>query len=96
MPRWSLRRGVRKALRRAFALLAVAALVGVVHAGRPLYTHAIADEATWRSLAARPQSAAAARTEVVKFLLDRDDGRLWQARPYRVVYQKGQRLSDVP
>lgn len=38
----------------------------------------IRDEATWARLAARPASSATARTEVVKFLLDRDDDRrLW-------------------
>jgi len=52
-------------------------LAGVAHAARPLYAHAIPDEKTWNSLAARPQSAAAARTEVVKFLLDLEDGRVW-------------------
>ena len=51
---------------------------GIAHAARPLFKHTIADEPTWRSLAARPQSAASARTEVVKFLLDlQDDRRLW-------------------
>jgi hypothetical protein len=40
--------------------------------------HAIRDPATWARLAARPASSATARTEVVKFVLDRDTGRtLW-------------------
>ena len=40
--------------------------------------HTIPDEATWRSLAARPTSSAVARTEVVKFLVDlTDDRRIW-------------------
>ncbi len=39
-----------------------------------------ADAATWAALAARPQSSATARTEVVKFLLDLEDGRrVWFA-----------------
>ena len=38
----------------------------------------IPDEATWRRLAARPASQSVARTEVVKFLVDLEDGgRLW-------------------
>ncbi len=40
--------------------------------------HAIPDEATWRSLAARPTSSSVARTEVVKFLVDlSDERRIW-------------------
>jgi hypothetical protein len=40
--------------------------------------HAIEDETTWRSLAARPTTSAVARTEVVKFLVDlTDDRRIW-------------------
>lgn len=40
--------------------------------------HAIADEATWRALAARPATSSVARAEVVKFLLDTQDGRrIW-------------------
>jgi len=62
---------------RIASVLLLIALSEVVHAGRPLYAHAIPDEKTWTSLAARPQSAAAARTEVVKFILDLDDRRLW-------------------
>jgi len=59
-----------------FLLLLLASLPA--HAARPLFAHAIPDEKTWNSLAARPQSAAAARTEVVKFLLDLEDGRrIW-------------------
>jgi hypothetical protein len=58
--------------------VALATLAGFAHAARPLYSHTIPDEAMWRSLAARPQSSAAARTEVVKFLLDVESGRrLW-------------------
>jgi len=58
--------------------LALLAMCGIAHAGRPLFAHAIPDAKTWSSLAARPQSAAAARTEVVKFLLDLEDGRrIW-------------------
>ena len=65
-------------MNRIALIAALALMCGVAQAGRPLYTHAIPDEATWRALAARPQSAAAARTEVVKFLLDLEDGRrLW-------------------
>jgi hypothetical protein len=65
-------------MNRAALIVTLALMCGAAHAGRPLYAHAIPDEATWRSLAARPQSAAAARTEVVKFLLDLEDGRrLW-------------------
>jgi hypothetical protein len=41
-------------------------------------THEIRDAATWARLAARPASSPTARTEVVKFLLDRDTDRtLW-------------------
>jgi hypothetical protein len=43
----------------------------------PPFTHEIRDPATWQSLAAKPQSSVTARTEVVKFLLDLDDGRVW-------------------
>src|SRR5688572_2878680 len=58
--------------------VALVALSGISHAARPLYTHAIPDQKSWNSLAARPQSASAARTEVVKFILDTEDGRrLW-------------------
>src|SRR6478736_6068592 len=40
--------------------------------------HLIPDEATWRSLCARPTSASVARTEVVKFLVDlSDQRRIW-------------------
>ncbi len=40
--------------------------------------HAIPDENTWRSLAARPTSSSVARTEVVKFLVDlSDERRIW-------------------
>ncbi len=39
------------------------------------HAHEIRDAATWAALAARPQSSATARTEVVKFLLDLEDGR---------------------
>lgn len=40
--------------------------------------HTIPDEATWRSLCARPASSATARTEVVKFLVDlHDERRIW-------------------
>jgi hypothetical protein len=57
----------------ALALRAMSA-----QAGSSAYSHAIPDESTWRALAARPQSAATARTEVVKFLLDlEDDRRVW-------------------
>ncbi len=46
--------------------------------GRLAWAHAIADPATWSRLASRPSTATVARTEVVKFLLDREDGRtLW-------------------
>jgi hypothetical protein len=62
---------------RWFSLLLLLAALPA-YAGRPLSAHAIPDEKTWNSLAARPQSAAAARTEVVKFLLDLEDGRrIW-------------------
>ena len=74
---------------RAALLVVLATLAGLAHAGRPLFKHTIADEATWRSLAARPQSASAARTEVVKFLLDLEDGRrLWfmNTERYQVHY----------
>jgi hypothetical protein len=39
------------------------------------HARAIGDDATWQALAARPQSAAMARTEVVKFVLDLEDQR---------------------
>src|SRR5690349_2825136 len=59
-------------------LVALLALCGVAQAARPLFAHAILDEKTWSSLAARPQSAAAARTEVVKFIMDLEsDRRVW-------------------
>jgi rifampicin phosphotransferase len=62
---------------RWFALLLLLAALPA-YASRPLFAHAIPDQKTWNSLAARPQSAAAARTEVVKFLLDLEDGRrIW-------------------
>jgi rifampicin phosphotransferase len=65
-------------MRKLPLLLIVLLLVPAAHAARPAFTHSIPDEATWRSLAARPQSAATARTEVVKFLLDlEDDRRVW-------------------
>lgn len=57
-------------------LVAMACLPPGAHAAsRPVCTHSIPDEATWRSLAARPQSSATARTETVKFILDLRDGR---------------------
>ena len=56
-------------------LVLLLATLGVAQARAPAFTHSIPDEATWRALAARPQSAATARTEVVKFLLDLDDNR---------------------
>jgi hypothetical protein len=47
-------------------------------AKRMTFAQSIPDEQTWQALAARPQSAPTARTEVVKFLLDVKDGRrLW-------------------
>jgi rifampicin phosphotransferase len=50
----------------------------------PDFTHEIRDAATWASLAARPQSSTTARTEVVKFLLDLEDGRrMWFANTTR-------------
>jgi hypothetical protein len=58
------------------AVLLLALLVaGGSQARSPDFAHRIPDAATWSQLAARPQSAAAARTEVVKFIVDLDDGR---------------------
>lgn len=69
---------MRRATSPTSTLAMLAILAGIAQAAGPLYRHTIADEATWRALAARPQSAAAARTEVVKFLLDlQDERRLW-------------------
>jgi len=49
-----------------------------VVASRLESAHAIPDAATWDRLAARPASAATARTEVVKFIVDRSTDRtLW-------------------
>jgi hypothetical protein len=86
-------RGPRNLLASFFALgIAAWPLVSSAEGagGRhPVYTHEIPDAATWRALAARPQSAATARTEVVKFLLDvRDGRRLWftDTRRYPVHY----------
>jgi len=59
-------------------VVVLVAVGGVAQAASALYAHAIPNEKTWKSLAARPQSAAAARTEVVKFILDLESGRrLW-------------------
>lgn len=64
-------------MRPIVSLLAFLAMCGVAQ-GRPLYAHAITNEKAWSSLAARPQSAVAARTEVVKFILDlEDERRIW-------------------
>jgi rifampicin phosphotransferase len=64
-----------------FAMLSTCMLIAsvcVAASTRPAFTHSIPDEATWQSLAARPAVSSIARTEVVKFLLDREDGRmLW-------------------
>ena len=43
----------------------------------PAFTHEIRDVATWNALAARPQSSVTARTEIVKFIRDLEDGRIW-------------------
>lgn len=49
--------------------------------------HTIPDEATWRRLAARTESSAFARTESVKFLLDRESRRrLWFTDTERYPY----------
>ena len=45
----------------------------------PAFAHEIRDPARWQALAARPQSATTARTEVVKFVRDLEDGRVWFA-----------------
>ena len=77
---------IRTADRRAgrlTTLLLVAAIPAFVSTSQarakpPVFAHAIPDAATWTSLAARPQSSATARTEVVKFVLDVENGRrLW-------------------
>jgi hypothetical protein len=76
---------IRNADRRAgrlttlFFLAMTSAFASTGHArGKPpVFAHAIPDAATWQSLAARPQSSATARTEVVKFIFDREHGRLW-------------------
>src|SRR3982751_5621375 len=76
-------------LHRAAWFAAFMTLCGSAQARHALYAHTIADEKTWSSLAARPQSAAAARIEVVKFLLDLEDGRrLWFTNTNR--YQDGE------
>jgi hypothetical protein len=69
----------------AAALLATAAAPALLSGAekpprvrRLASAHVIPDEATWQRLAARPEAWAVARTEVVKFLVDRDDRRkLW-------------------
>ena len=59
-----------------FALLLLAAAAHA--AGRTNYAHAIPDAQTWHALADRPATSLSARTEVVKFILDLEDGRrLW-------------------
>lgn len=59
-----------------FATLGCALLAGCIGAPpAPSFTHEIRDATTWRALAARPQSSATARTEVVKFVVDLEDGR---------------------
>lgn len=50
---------------------------------RANHAHEIRDAATWQSLAARPQSSTTARTEVVKFVRDLEDGRVWFANTER-------------
>lgn len=70
-----------RAMRIPFVFMACLALSGCA-ATRPdpSFAHEIRDPATWNRLAARPQSSATARTEVVKFLLDLEDGRrVWFA-----------------
>jgi len=59
------------------ALASAFASTGHARGKPPVFAHAIPDAATWQSLAARPQSSATARTEVVKFIFDREHGRLW-------------------
>ena len=49
----------------------------------PAHAHEIRDAATWQALAARPQTSTTARTEVVKFVLDLEDGRVWFANTGR-------------
>lgn len=60
---------------RKLPLLFACLLISTALSAKPAFTHSIPDETTWRALAARPQSAAAARTEVVKFLVDVEDNR---------------------
>jgi hypothetical protein len=63
--------------RAAFLWIALLAASGV-GARAPDFTHRIPDAEAWAALAARPQSAAAAHTEVVKFVVDlKDDRRPW-------------------
>ncbi len=65
------------------------ACAGAALARSPVFAHAIPDASTWQALAARPQSAATARTEVVKFVVDiQDDRRVWfmNTRQYEVHY----------
>jgi hypothetical protein len=62
----------------SLALPLVALPLGAAEQKRPAFAHEIRDVATWQALAARPAVSTIARTEVVKFLLDREDGRrLW-------------------
>jgi rifampicin phosphotransferase len=65
---------------------------------KPLaFAHAIPDESIWHALAARPQSAATARTEVVKFLLDVKDGRtLWFTNSVRYPVHYYFALEHIP
>ncbi len=64
-----------------FATLACGLLIGCASTRpAPGFTHEIRDPATWHALAARPQSSATARTEIVKFIVDLEDGRrVWFA-----------------
>lgn len=64
--------------RGAWLCLLLLGLVASADARPRMHAPALADEATWKTLAARPQSAATARTEVVKFVVDlHDDRRVW-------------------
>ncbi len=69
-----------KPLLACLILLLASCATGPASPSHNHFAHEIRDADTWRRLAARPQSSVTARTEVVKFLLDLEDGRrVWFA-----------------